>query len=177
WTPSGCRQNAARKYRINLLTSQGIPARKSEELRPKRWNTSRSFFPPSSPLVLRDDHLVRTGIPHGLGVPLLACPGDDPQVGVHRFGRHSDIKVVRIVVDQDADSPRPVNPRRQQCVVSLRVSMDDRDTILEQLVVQPFVRFDEDKGYVQAIELIDDGSPAVTRGNFTRGAIRWRLAC
>jgi hypothetical protein len=33
-----------------------------------RQSISRSFFPPSSPLVPGDDHLVRTGIPHGLGV-------------------------------------------------------------------------------------------------------------
>jgi hypothetical protein len=40
--------------------------------------------------------------------------------------------------------------------------MDNRDTLLEQLVVQPFVRFDEDKGDFQAIELIDDGSAHLT---------------
>ena len=33
WMPYGCSQNAARQYQTNLLTSQGIYARKPEELR------------------------------------------------------------------------------------------------------------------------------------------------
>src|SRR3990170_6541512 len=67
--------------------------------------------------VFGDDYLVGAGIPHRLGITLLARPGDDPQLWVHRLGGHRDVKVVRIIVDHYADAACPRDPRRLQCVV------------------------------------------------------------
>jgi len=112
--------------------------------------------------VFGDDDLVGAGIPHRLGVTLLARPGDDPQLRVHRLGGHRDVEVVRIVVDHDADAACPRDPRRLQCVVALGVSMDDEDALFQQLVIKPLVCFDEDEGDIQAIELIHDGPAHLT---------------
>jgi hypothetical protein len=67
-------------------------------------------------------------------------------VWTQRPGRDWDVQIVGIVVYHNADSPRTFNSRGSQDVVPFRISLNEHDSIFQELTVEPLVGFDENKG-------------------------------
>ena len=60
--------------------------------------------------VFRNGPFVGSRVSHGLGIALLAGPGDDLGQRIQRFRRDRDVEIVGVVVDDHANAQRALDP-------------------------------------------------------------------
>src|SRR5271170_7087610 len=96
-------------------------------------------------LIFRNDDFIRSRIADSIGVTLLPCPSNDFYVGVQRSCSHGDVEVVGVVIDDDTDSTRTFQSRRQENVVPFGIALDDQESILQEFAAQALVGLDQDK--------------------------------
>jgi hypothetical protein len=81
----------------------------------------------------------------------LAGAGDDSDLGVEGLGGNGNVKVVAVVVDDDANASRAFDASGLKNVVVFGVARDGENFILEELAAEALAGFDEAERNLQAV--------------------------